>query len=203
VFRRRPAYDLESVRPRCSCCGYDLRATVTAAGATCSECGADLPFDRLRFPRRGGSTVKTSVVLGGLLATVMLAVIAGGVAAFVYGGGVTRWGVAILGTLAAMLVVFRLAWPHAAPGVRGFAAVALTVITFVATPAEGAILAGAFVILIVTGVSLTHGDRRASALIGVVQAPVANLLATWRRIAKSARRCGSRAWSRLTRRVGA
>lgn len=50
--RRETVYEVESIQPRCPVCAYDLRATVTVTGATCSECGARLPFDDLAFPSR-------------------------------------------------------------------------------------------------------------------------------------------------------
>jgi len=47
------AYEPPPVLPACPECQYDLRATATLAGARCPECGAKLPFDRLKFPRAG------------------------------------------------------------------------------------------------------------------------------------------------------
>jgi hypothetical protein len=44
-------YDAPPVLPSCPVCQYDLRGITTIAGARCPECGTELPFDRLKFPR--------------------------------------------------------------------------------------------------------------------------------------------------------
>ena len=43
----------ETVVGWCPHCNYDLRATLTLSGTTCTECGARLPFDSLTHVARG------------------------------------------------------------------------------------------------------------------------------------------------------
>jgi hypothetical protein len=46
-----PPFELDAVEPACPHCRYNLRGITSTAGARCPECGADLPFDALRFKR--------------------------------------------------------------------------------------------------------------------------------------------------------
>lgn len=39
------------IEPTCPQCHYDLRASTNFSGARCPECGAKLPFDKLKFKR--------------------------------------------------------------------------------------------------------------------------------------------------------
>lgn len=45
-------YELpRQIEPACPQCQYDLRGITKISGARCPECGAKLPFDKLRFRR--------------------------------------------------------------------------------------------------------------------------------------------------------
>ena len=50
TMTERPEYELRTDDPSCPKCGYSLKGIVSLSGARCPECGARLPFHRLRFP---------------------------------------------------------------------------------------------------------------------------------------------------------
>jgi hypothetical protein len=146
-----PVYELSVLEPFCPSCDYNLRGTVTIAGARCPECGAALPFDRLAYPQRLPAAdlcrlAPVPLVMLGLACGACLL----GRSAIPIGPAAIR--IAAIGAVAAVLhALGQLIIPDRGPLVRGAFAIVGTLVVFFATWQQQAIALLIFTAMIVAG----------------------------------------------------
>ena len=165
----------------CPWCRYDLRATLTLSGTTCSECGAQLPFDRLTYPARPTKVelLRATAVIAVTLAIVAIATLL--VVAVVSGAPLVRWPSAVVGTAAAVAIVLRLAWPQSAPARRWLAVAIITMLALLASPVEWLAVTGALIIVVLAVEWLSGAPRPAAVALNTIGLPLLNLAASGRR----------------------